>query len=69
MHAFLAEKFKETIIKDINESGLSLPTAYYVMKEVFLDLQSNYYEQAKEPPVEETTTIDIPIQKEEKEDK
>lgn len=68
MHAFLAEKFRETLIKSVNESGLSIPTAYYVFKDVFSDLQEAYFEQSKTPPVEETSTVDIPVNQKIEED-
>jgi len=58
--------FEQALYKLINTSGLSVETAYYILKSVYLDLQKTVYDCARTQK-ENDEHIDVNINKEEME--
>lgn len=55
MTPYLVENFRKKLYNLINSSNLTFGEAYYVLKDVFTNVQNQYLEQSNIPPEENET--------------
>ena len=63
----MAKKFEIELYELINNCGLPISTAYYIVKSTYLDLEKNFENYLKEnskDESEETQKIEIPVEQE-----
>ena len=57
--------FEQKIIKDINESGMSIDAIYFIMKNIMHEIEEKYYEYCRMEDIEREKVEQDSVQKEE----
>lgn len=57
MTPFEAERFRNNLINTINESGLTFPTAFFIVEKVYSEMRDQYYELSKIEPEEKEVDL------------
>ena len=57
--------FEQKIIKDINESGMSIDAIYFIMKSIMREIEEKYFEYCRMEDIEKEKAEQDSIQKEE----
>jgi len=57
--------FEQKIIKDINESGMSIDAIYFIMKSIMREIEEKYFEYCRMEDIEREKVEQDSVQKEE----
>ena len=49
--------FEQKIIKNINESGMSIDAIYFIMKSIMQEIEEKYYEYCRTEDIERTEAV------------
>lgn len=50
-------KLEQKIIKDLNESGMSIDAVYFIMKSIMAEIEQQYFEFCRQEDVEATQKV------------